>query len=193
MTVASDNMHRRFALEWLVDKNATKAAERAGYSPKTAHVQGSALLKLPDVQALIQAKEAEILSSVQAEATSNVMTAQEVLQEYSKIAVVNLADVVVVEGGKTYMDLSKMTRDQWACVSEVMQQEIVRSDKAGGNIRLTRVKLIPKNVALEALSRYHGLFAKDAPAVNVNLTLEQLIIQAINIRKDENGKVIEEK
>ena len=35
---------QRFVEEYLVDANATQAAIRAGYSPKTAHVQGSRLL-----------------------------------------------------------------------------------------------------------------------------------------------------
>lgn len=40
---------RRFVAEYLKDLNATQAAIRAGYSPKTAHVQGCQLLKHPKV------------------------------------------------------------------------------------------------------------------------------------------------
>ena len=35
--------HQRFAEEYIIDLNATKAAERSGYSAKTAGVQGHAL------------------------------------------------------------------------------------------------------------------------------------------------------
>ena len=35
----------RFIAEYLIDMNATQAAIRAGYSPKSAHVQGSRLLR----------------------------------------------------------------------------------------------------------------------------------------------------
>ncbi|NQW20442.1 MAG: terminase small subunit, partial [Chloroflexi bacterium] len=38
-----------FAREFLVDRNATKAAERAGYSVHTAKQQGSRLLTFVDV------------------------------------------------------------------------------------------------------------------------------------------------
>lgn len=38
-----------FAREVVKDGNATQAAIRAGYSPKTAGVQGHALLKIPEV------------------------------------------------------------------------------------------------------------------------------------------------
>jgi phage terminase small subunit len=47
-----------FAREFLVDRNATKAAERAGYSVRTAKQQGSRLLTYVDVQSEIAALEA---------------------------------------------------------------------------------------------------------------------------------------
>jgi len=40
--------------EYIVGGNATQAAKRAGYSEKTAHVQGSALIRHPVVKAAIQ-------------------------------------------------------------------------------------------------------------------------------------------
>lgn len=45
---------RRFAQEYALDGNATQAAIRAGYSPRSAHDTGHRLLKVPDVQAIIQ-------------------------------------------------------------------------------------------------------------------------------------------
>jgi phage terminase small subunit len=44
---------QRFVEEYLVDLNATKAAERAGYSPKTANEQASRLMARPEIQAAI--------------------------------------------------------------------------------------------------------------------------------------------
>lgn len=52
--------HERFVKEYLVDLNATKAAERAGYSVKTAKSQGSRLLTNVDVQAAIQKGQEKI-------------------------------------------------------------------------------------------------------------------------------------
>jgi len=49
----------RFVQEYLIDLNATKAAERAGYSPKTAYSQGQRLLKHVEVsQAIEEAQKA---------------------------------------------------------------------------------------------------------------------------------------
>jgi phage terminase small subunit len=45
---------RMFIAEYLVDLNATKAAERAGYSAKTAKSQGSRLLTNVDIAAEIE-------------------------------------------------------------------------------------------------------------------------------------------
>lgn len=53
-----NDKQRRFVHEYLIDLNATQAAIRAGYSPKTAHVQGPRLLDNAEVQAFLdQAKD----------------------------------------------------------------------------------------------------------------------------------------
>lgn len=49
----------RFAHEFVVDHNATKAAIRAGYSEKRAKQTGRDLRKRPDVAALIEKLEAD--------------------------------------------------------------------------------------------------------------------------------------
>ncbi len=49
----------RFVEEYLVDLNATAAAVRAGYSPKSAHVEGSRLLTNAKVAAAISAAKRE--------------------------------------------------------------------------------------------------------------------------------------
>lgn len=49
----------QFCREYLVDLNATQAAIRAGYSPKTAYSMGQRLLKNVEVQAFIQSAKQE--------------------------------------------------------------------------------------------------------------------------------------
>lgn len=46
--------HKQFVLEYMKDFNATAAAIRAGYSPKTANRIGSRLLTYVDVQVALQ-------------------------------------------------------------------------------------------------------------------------------------------
>jgi phage terminase small subunit len=69
----------RFVEEYLVDLNATQAAIRAGYSPRTARSQGSDLLTKPDIQAAIQA-------GMDARAQRVGMTADEILRETKVLA-----------------------------------------------------------------------------------------------------------
>jgi hypothetical protein len=51
---ALSSKQARFVAEYLVDFNATKAAERAGYSKKTAYAIGAENLRKPQIQAAIQ-------------------------------------------------------------------------------------------------------------------------------------------
>lgn len=50
---------QRFCDEWLVDMNATQAAIRSGYSPKTAYAIGQENLNKPDIKAYIEKRMAE--------------------------------------------------------------------------------------------------------------------------------------
>lgn len=50
----------RFVAEYLIDQNATQAAIRAGYSPKTARAQGSRLLTDADIQAQVATGQQKI-------------------------------------------------------------------------------------------------------------------------------------
>lgn len=50
---------KRFVAEYLGDLNATQAAIRAGYSPRTAASMGHDLLKKPEIAAAIEAAQAE--------------------------------------------------------------------------------------------------------------------------------------
>ena len=69
---------KRFADEYLIDLNATQAAIRAGYSPKTAQVQGARLLANVMVSAYIQ----EQLDIIHNQRTAD---AQEILEYLSSI------------------------------------------------------------------------------------------------------------
>ncbi len=50
----------RFCREYLVDMNATQAASRAGYSPRTANEQGARLLANASVKSRIAELQAEV-------------------------------------------------------------------------------------------------------------------------------------
>jgi hypothetical protein len=54
----------RFVAEYLIDRNATQAAIRAGYSAKTAYSQGQRLLRYDVVREAVASGEAEIAASL---------------------------------------------------------------------------------------------------------------------------------
>ncbi len=47
----------KFAREYCVDYNGTRAAIRAGYAPNSAHVEASRLLRIAEVREAIEAEE----------------------------------------------------------------------------------------------------------------------------------------
>ena len=73
----------RFVAEYLVDLNATQAALRAGYSPRTAPQQGSRLLKNVDVQAAIATQQSQKLQAVE-------VRIEDVLRDLKAIALTDL-------------------------------------------------------------------------------------------------------
>jgi len=70
---------KAFIREYAIDKNASAAARRAGYSKKTAGAQGHDLLKKPEIQAAIQ-------DHLSTQATKAAMSAQEVLEGLAREA-----------------------------------------------------------------------------------------------------------
>ena len=76
---------KRFVYEYLIDLNATQAAIRAGYSPKTAYSMGQRLLKKVEIQAAIQ----EAMSERQKRTE---ITQDKVLEEIGKVAFHDAAD-----------------------------------------------------------------------------------------------------
>ena len=61
--------HERFCAEYLIDLNATKAAERAGYSARSAGNQGNRLMKKAEIQERITEMAQEARSEAVADAT----------------------------------------------------------------------------------------------------------------------------
>lgn len=83
---------KRFCDEYLIDLNATQAAIRAGYSPKTAYSIGNENLRKPELKAYID----EQLDLIHSNKTAD---AQEVLEYLTSVMRgESSAEVVVVEG-----------------------------------------------------------------------------------------------
>jgi phage terminase small subunit len=137
----------RFVEEYLLDLNGKQAAIRAGYSPKTAEVQGSRLLGHPNVQAAVDA-------AMQTRSRRTEVTADRVVAELAKIAFADMRDFWPTEGDT--LDLSRLDQDRTAAIEEVIIDEAI--DSAGTLHRRIRVKLHDKLGALTRLARHLGMF-----------------------------------
>jgi phage terminase small subunit len=89
----------RFIDEYPVDLNATRAAIRAGYSPKTAFVIGYENLKKDLIRSAVRRRLEERAREVG-------ITIQKVLQELSAIAFVNIGDYLEWGRGPTKRELA---------------------------------------------------------------------------------------
>lgn len=161
---------RLFVLEYLIDLNATKAAERAGYSKRTAQEQGSRLLSNAMVSAEIAAIQEKRFQRLG-------ITADAVLQELAKIAFCNMFDyIAVTPTGEARVDLSRLTRDQAAAISEVTVEEFTERTGEGRDgfekVKRIKFKLSDKRGALVDLGRHLKLFTEKVE-VEGKLTAER--------------------
>lgn len=153
-----EDRRERFAAEYVVDLNATKAAKRAGYSPKTAHTQGSRLLKDAEVSAKVEVKQRAIAERLE-------ITADMVVRELALIGFSNMLDYIrTTDDGDAYTDLSALTRDQAAAIQEVTIDTYQEHDPDGPEanskrtVKKMRFKLSDKRSALVDLGKHLGMF-----------------------------------
>lgn len=147
------NKQKRFVEEYLIDLNATQAAIRAGYSPKTANEQGAqnlAKLSVPIAQAMAERSRRTGISQ------------DRVILELARIAFVNASDVIDPEDASV---LSGAARDDLACIQAV---KVKQSNSEKGEMTEREVKLADKLRALELLGKHLGMFEQKgaAPAGN---------------------------
>lgn len=134
---------KMFVQEYLIDLNATQAAIRAGYSPKTANEQGSRLL------AKVSIKE-EIEREMAKRSRRTGISQDRVLQEYAKVAFANIEDIVNTDG--TLKETA--TREDMAAVSSIKTKKTEDGEER-------ELKLYDKLKALEALGRHLGIFKNE--------------------------------
>ena len=130
-----------FAREYLRDLSATKAAERAGYSPATAKQQGSRLLTNVDVAAEIERLMAERSARVE-------VSADDVVRELLRIARGDMRELAEWGPAGVRLKPSGELPDDAA-----MMVESVAEGPHG-----VRIKTKPAVRALELLGRHCGMF-----------------------------------
>jgi len=168
-----------FVQEYLIDLNASAAARRAGYSPKSAHRTGNENMQKPAIVAAIaEAKDAR--------SQRTQVTTDRVVEELAKIGFSNLLDFFrITTDGEPYVDLSTVTREQAAVLAELQVDDFLegRGDDAR-EVRRVKVKLHDKLKALEQLAKHLGI----ADKVDITSGGEKLKGSIVNVYLPDNGR-----
>lgn len=142
---------KRFVREFLIDRNATQAAIRAGYSAHSAAVCGSKMLKVPKIRAAIESAEAERSKRTE-------ITADRVLQELWRIATSDIAKAFDEKG--SLLPVHLMPPEARAALAGVETEELFEGQ---GEERVQtglsrKVKHWDKVKALELAGKHLGMW-----------------------------------
>lgn len=141
---ACNAKERRFAEEFAIDGNASRAAKASGIVPSTGH----RWLCLEHVALYVGALYEDAGERAGIDAAR-------VRHEMGCIGFANILDYADVDrDGTLEMDLSALTRDQAAAISEVTTKTL------HGGIIEQKVKLYDKPAALRDLAKILGLFVE---------------------------------
>ena len=153
------NRQQLFIDEYMIDRNATQAAIRAGYSAKNADKIGPELLGKTRVK---QAIEEAI--AIQSRRTG--ITADRVLQEIAKLAFINPTDVIDMDEATIR---GEANRDDTAAIQSV---RVKRIPTDCGDIVEREVKVYNKLDALKSLGQHLGMFKNEIDlSLNAKITI----------------------
>ncbi|MFG1393293.1 terminase small subunit [Xanthobacter agilis] len=136
-----------FVIEYMKDLNASAAAERAGYSAKTAYAQGQRLLKNAEVSA-------KLCVAMEKRAQREEITADRVLREIAKVAFFDPREAF--NGDGTLKPIHELSAAVASAIAGLDVTEFHDADGAPVG-RLKKVKLSDRVRALELLARHLGM------------------------------------
>jgi phage terminase small subunit len=168
------NLRARFVDEFMIDRNATEAAIRAGYSKASAGSIGSRLLKDVKILTEINKRSAEQTQRLQ-------ITADRIMQEYERLALLDPLDLFRPDG--SMKNLAEMPEDARRAIVGIEIRELkdgaAMLDEGGGvralETTLKKIKLADKKGALDSLAKILGMM-KDRVEHSGRVTLEDLIV-----------------
>ena len=153
------NKQSRFVEEYLIDMNATRAAIRAGYSAKTAHVIGHENLSKPDVIGALNIKRAKLSERLE-------ITQERILQEYARIGFSDLRKTIKPDG--VMMLPQEIDDDTAAAISSL--------EITDGQVK---IKVWDKPKALDAMAKHLGMFEGKKGVDDPEETIEAQSMRAI--------------
>lgn len=140
-------LQRRFALEFIKDKNGTQAYIRAGGARKGASVEAYRILRIPKIREFIRRRIQEQEQELKTDSNR-------VLREWIRIAFFD--SEVLDKLARDELKLEDLTADERAAIAEY-----TRTPGEFGTA--IKVKAHPKKAALDALSKHFGLYKASDP------------------------------
>jgi phage terminase small subunit len=164
-----------FCREYLIDFNATQAAIRAGYSPRTAQPIASRMLSNVMVQSRISELKKEREGRTQ-------IASDRVLQQYCDIADFRVTDILYFDGKQCkYKPMEEWPKSALAAVSAIKQTVEIR--KVGDEeIKIVKLefKVDDRLRALDSMARHLGLFDNFQTAEQLVATANALKASLVN-------------
>lgn len=141
----------RFVQEYLVDLNATQAAIRAGYSPRTAYQAGHRLVKDSEIKEAIAIEQARRAARVQ-------ISADRVLKELASIVTARVNDFTVDDNGVVQL-ADGVPDTAWGALAALERETSYIPQKDGEDIvkHKVKLKLWDKNSAIDKAMKHMGL------------------------------------
>ncbi len=136
-----------FVAEFLIDRNATQAAIRAGYSRKTANEQGARLLANVSVRAAIDSVQNDLAHRAG-------ITAEQVMRERRRIALFDPRRLFNAEGSP--IPIQDLDDDVVAAIAGIEIVQMGTDKETGVACMVKKYRLAAKDSSLTALERFFG-------------------------------------
>lgn len=137
----------RFVAEYLIDRNGSRAAVAAGYSPKGASVRASKLLQKDSVKAKLDAELKKTLSRLE-------VTRERVLAEYAKMAFADPRAFFRDDG--SLREVTELDDDTAAALAGFEVAEIKMGADSPALGMTKKIKWADKKAALDSIVRMMG-------------------------------------
>lgn len=172
------NLRSLFVDEYMIDRNGTEAAKRAGYAPKSAGVTACQLLKDPKICAEINKRSAEQSQRLR-------ITADRVMQEYEALALLDPLDLFRPDG--SMKPLAEIPEAARRAIGGLELRELADLETPNGPVSVTlrKVKLIDKRGALDSIAKILGMM-RDKVDVTIKASAED-VEKAINSELQKFG------
>lgn len=174
-----DDREVTFCYEWIIDHNGARSAKAAGYSKRSAHVQGSRLLNRDNVIKLIDHLKAERVERLK-------FTADQIVMEIAKVAFNSIEEYMeFTDGNVSLIDMENMTDNALRSIKKVKMTQNANLGK------VLEVEVYDKLKALELLGKHVGAFTEKVDVTSGGEKIEQAAPVTIMINHRKPGTKIE--